>query len=159
MPTIIVLTEDGLREGDVTNILKLHDDPETSFEVLVPADTERHVLADLINHLSLLELREAWDSITHKETDEDARQDASEALERSLSLFAAAGATAHGTVVTDDPLPALRQAINNLRADEIIVVTRPHAVEDTFHQDWASRAREELGIPVLHFYTGTSLLG
>ena len=44
-------------------------------------------------------------------------------------------------------------------AREIVVVTYPHAVEDTFHTDWASRAREELHVPVLHLYSGTSELG
>jgi hypothetical protein len=41
----------------------------------------------------------------------------------------------------------------------VVVVTRPHAVEDTFHRDWASRARERLGVPVLHVYGGTTFLG
>ena len=49
--------------------------------------------------------------------------------------------------------------MTNSDADEVIIVTMPHAVEDTFHSDWASRARETLGVPVLHFYTGTNLLG
>jgi hypothetical protein len=42
---------------------------------------------------------------------------------------------------------------------EVIIVTSPHAVEDTFHRDWASRAREVLGVPVLHVYAGSSFLG
>jgi hypothetical protein len=41
----------------------------------------------------------------------------------------------------------------------VVVVTYPHALEDTFHRDWASRAREELHVPVLHLYSGTSELG
>jgi hypothetical protein len=40
-----------------------------------------------------------------------------------------------------------------------MVVTSPHAVEDTFHRDWASKARESLGVPVLHVYAGSSFLG
>jgi hypothetical protein len=38
-------------------------------------------------------------------------------------------------------------------------VTYPHAWLDTFHQDWASRARDVLQVPVLHLYSGTSELG
>ena len=48
-------------------------------------------------------------------------------------------------------------ADNDIR--EIAVITYPHAVEDTFHRDWASRARDELHVPVLHLYSGTSALG
>jgi hypothetical protein len=44
-------------------------------------------------------------------------------------------------------------------AGEVVVVTRPHAVEDTFHTDWASRARERLGVPVLHVYAGSNWVG
>ena len=44
-------------------------------------------------------------------------------------------------------------------ADEVVVVTTPHALEDTFHTDWASRARDELHVPVMHLYAGTSQLG
>ena len=38
-------------------------------------------------------------------------------------------------------------------------VTDPHAVEDTFRRDWASKARDALDLPVLHLYRGTSMLG
>ena len=60
--------------------------------------------------------------------------------------------------MADDPLPALRAAVR-APVREVVVVTLPHALEDTFHTDWASRAREELRVPVLHLYAGTSRLG
>ena len=44
-------------------------------------------------------------------------------------------------------------------AREVVVATYPHLVEDTFHRDWASRARDVLRVPVLHLYLGTSELG
>ena len=157
MATIIVLTEEALRDDDITRIRSLY--PEATFHVLVPADTSRNLVSDIINHLSLFELREAWDSLTHQPEPDEARQDADEALQLSLERLTAAGAQAEGHVIADNPLPALTQAVNNLRADELVVVTRPHAVEDTFHADWASQAREELGLPVLHLYAGTNRLG
>lgn len=159
MPRIILLTEDALRPSDVENIRTLHGADPLTITVLVPADTERNVVADFIDHLSLFELRQAWDAITDRETESEARQEASDSLEQTVAALQAAGAQVTGTVVDDDPLPALTQAVTNGEVDEVIVVTRPHAVEDTFHQDWASRARENLGVPVLHFYTGTNLLG
>ena len=157
MATIIVLTEEALSDYDVTKLRDLH--PEASFHVLVPADTERNVISDLINHLSLFELREAWDAITERIEPAEARQEADEALATTLRVLTKAGLEAEGHVVADDPLPAVTQAVNNLNADELVVITRPHAVEDTFHADWASRAREELGLPVLHLYAGMNRLG
>ncbi|WP_420110589.1 hypothetical protein [Pseudactinotalea sp.] len=159
MPTIILLTEEALRTSDVENIRTLHGEEPLTITVLVPADTERNVVTDFIDHLSLFELKEAWEAITDRETDAEARQEAGEAVEQTVAALEKIGASVTGTVVDDDPLPALTQAVTNADADEVIVVTRPHAVEDTFHADWASRAREKLGVPVLHFYTGTNFLG
>ena len=77
VPTIIVLTEDALKPIDVESITTLHGDEPLTIQVLVPADTERNVVADFINHLSLFELREAWDAVTEKEDAAQARQEAS----------------------------------------------------------------------------------
>jgi hypothetical protein len=56
-------------------------------------------------------------------------------------------------------MPTLLEEVGRLGAQEVVVVTEPHAVEDTFHTDWASRAREALGVPVLHMYAGDWRLG
>ena len=62
-------------------------------------------------------------------------------------------------VVQDDPLPSLVQAVRSHGAFEVVVVTAPKMLDDTFRRDWASRAREALGVPVLHLYTGSSIIG
>lgn len=157
MATIILLAEEALSDYDVTKLRDLYTGAD--FHVLVPADTERNVISDIINHLSLFELREAWDSLTERTEPAEARQEADQSLATTLQQLTDAGSKAEGYVVADDPLPAVTQAVNNLHADELVVVTRPHAVEDTFHADWASRAREELGLPVLHMYAGMNRLG
>ena len=156
--TIIVLTEDALRPADVTHIVGLY--PEDRFEVLVPADTERNVVAELVDNLGLLDLRAAWDAVVGRHPSAgEARTEAAEALALSLAELGAAGATADGHVVDDDPLPAVAKSIVATEAAELVVVTRPQMLEDTFHRSWAHRAREEFGIPVLHFYTGTDFVG
>ena len=38
-------------------------------------------------------------------------------------------------------------------ADEVIVLTDPHYVEEFFHRDWASRARHKVGVPVLKLFS------
>lgn len=159
---IVVLTEDTLTEADVAQIDGLYRGQERDvvYHVLVPADTEQNVLVSLVDHLSLGELKEALEAVLRREPAPDrARLEASEGLEVSISRFAAAGARADGAVVADDPLPALRAVVADKDVSEIVVVTEPHALEDTFRRDWASRAREELQVPVLHLYSGTSRLG
>ncbi len=158
--TIVVLVEDTLVDADVAKILTLHDDPTLIYRVLVPADTERNMLVAFVDHLGLGELREALSDVLRREPEPtEAKAKATEQLDASVAAFRAAGATAAGTVVEDDPLPALRAEVAAGIVREIVVVTYPHAVEDTFHSDWASRARETLQVPILHLYAGTSELG
>jgi hypothetical protein len=158
--TVIVLTEEALDAGDAARISALHEDETLNYRVLVPADTERNLLADVLDHLSLLELREAMDALRGKEHRHgDKPQDAGMALAASVEALQGLGVDATGEVTEDDPLPALHSAVERFGAREVVVVTRPHAVEDTFHRDWASRARDELGVPVLHVYAGTTFLG
>jgi hypothetical protein len=162
--TILVLTEDTLNPADVQHILSLHAaDPAAAtlaYRVLVPADTERNVISGIVDHLSVGELKQAWDEVVGREpTRAQATATAAEQLERSVAELRAAGRDADGSVTDDDPLPALRKAVAAGDVREVVVVTYPHAVEDTFHTDWASRAREELHVPVLHLYSGTSELG
>jgi hypothetical protein len=125
--------------------------------VLVPADTRRSLLADVLDHISLMELRQAFDAVLgHDQPD---RVGAELTLETSLRALREAGLEAHGEVVEGDPVTAVQAALAAEPADELVVVTRPHAVEDTFHTDWASQARERLGVPVLHVYAGSSWIG
>lgn len=153
--TIVLLTEQALAPGDAERITGLHDGG--TFHVLVPADTERSLLVDVLDHLSLLELREALDAV--RGHDDGDRTEAGQALTASLTELRALGATADGEVVDGDPVDALVAALARTGATEAVVMTRPHAVEDTFHTDWASRARERLGVPVLHVYAGSSWVG
>ena len=158
--TVIVLTEDTLLDTDVEQIVDYYATDEVRFQVLVPADTDHNVLQEVINDLGLLDLRRLWADITNPDPDDRAaRVEAAEALRLSLALLEAAGATADGVVVQDDPLPALVQAVRSHGAFEVLVVTTPKMLDDTFRRDWASRAREALGVPVLHLYTGSSIIG
>ena len=157
---IVILTEQALEPGDAGRILALHEGEELSYHVLVPADTERNLLIDVVDHLSMLHLREALDALRHREPKgEAARANAEKSLASSLEALRDLGKDAQGEVTTDDPLPAVKAEVERLGAREVVVVTRPHAVQDTFHRDWASRARDELGVPVLHVYAGTTFLG
>lgn len=156
--TVVVLTEEALKLVDVKKIVALHEQEPATYRVLVPADTQRNVLASVLNHLSLFEMREALEALTPVDRDE-AVADADTALRTSLTEFEAAGASATGEVTADDPMPAVEDEVKRLHAVELVVVTEPLAIQDTFHTDWASRARDTLGIPVLHLYAGDWRLG
>lgn len=158
--TVVVLVEDELSPADVANILALHPDEALVYRVLVPADTDRPLVSWVIDSLSMGELREAWDRATgHEPTGSQAKATADQQLADSVAALVAAGREASGAIVADDPLPALTAAVAETGAREVVVATYPHMVEDTFHRDWASRARDLLHVPVLHLYLRTSELG
>ena len=60
---------------------------------------------------------------------------------------------------TLDGVSALVDYVERHPADRAVVITTPHAVADTFHTDWANRAQDKLGIPVLHLYSGSGYIG
>ena len=157
-PAVVILTEEALKPVDVDKIVALHEGEGATYRILVPADTKRNMLSSFLNHLSLLEMREALESLRPVDR-EGAHVDAETALATSLAEFTKRGATVTGEVTADDPMPTLVSEVTRLGAREVVVVTEPHAVEDTFHTDWASKAREQLGLPVLHVYAGDWRLG
>lgn len=160
--TILVLTEDTLLTADVAKIVGLYGTDDLTYRVLVPTDPTQSLLSALFEHLDAGQFKEAWEDATEGvPTRTEARTEASERLAESIKEFEAAGCVANGMLVDEDPLPALRHAVADGGGDvrDVVVVTYPHLVEDTFHRDWASRAREDLHVPVLHLYSGTSELG
>lgn len=151
---IVILTEVALSEDDAVRLFQLHADDDPAYTVLVSENAHRGLLSEVVDRLSLLEWREAVDAVRGR--DDFTVEDAGEALETSLAALRAAGAKAQGEVVSDDPITALESAVATHSADEVQIVTVPHAVEDTLHTDWGSKARERLGVPVLHVYAGSS---
>jgi hypothetical protein len=157
--SIVILSEEALTAADAARLTGLHaDEGPIRYRVLMPADVKRNLLADVLDHLSLLELREALEAARGE--DEPTRAEAGEALARSLAALRGAGVEADGEVIEGDPVSGLEKEVTALGdVQEAMIVTRPHAVEDTFHRDWGARAREVLGIPVLHVYAGSSFIG
>ena len=163
MARTAVITQYALRSRDVQRILQLHAGPaeltdDMHYLVLVPVGGDDATVTEVINHLSLGDLREAWEAATGSD-DGNERAEATEALRTSLDLFEQAGARATGALTTADPVTQVRTAVADHDVTELIVVTEPQAVQDILGQDWASRAERELEIPVLHFYSGTDHVG
>ncbi len=154
--SLVVLAERALSPADAERLVALHDPDRPAVHVLVPVGGRRNVLVAVLEHLSLLELREAVDAVQgHDErTPEQAEAD----VRVTVGVLQALGCEATGEVVTQDPVAALDAAVR-AGAEEVVIVTSPHAVQDTLHRDWASVARERLGVPVLHVYADSSWVG
>ena len=61
---IVILTEEPLGADDRVNIETLLAGGDAPLVVLVPASTERHLLVDFLENLSLLEISKAFRELT-----------------------------------------------------------------------------------------------
>ena len=157
---IIILTEEPLTAVDVINITKLYG-PEDDVELvlLVPADTKRNLFVDVIDQLTMLDLPGALREIRERPDAETVRAEASQTLAVSLAELKSAGVTVTGAVAEGDAVASLVAKVGETGARQAVVVTRPHAVADTFRQDWANQAQRKLGLPVLHLYSDSGFIG
>ncbi len=152
MYTILVLTEQALTEHDAARIAQLHSEG-VEVHLLVPADSGHNRLEEALDEIALGRIGDALEDT--EQTPEQAEHDAMHAMNASIDRLMAAGLTARGSVTARDPLPAAREAARQYDVNEIVVVTPPHLVREALHRDWASRLRDEVRLPVLHFVTGT----
>ncbi len=152
MFTSVLMIEKPLSREDVEFVTTLHGDEEISFVVLMqPRGDQADLLLRAIDDIAIGELRDAAREDEVPEG-EEARQPAELALEHSLAALRGQGSAATGQVVEEHPLDRLKEVVDEAGADEVIVLTEPHYVEEFFHRDWASRARHKVGVPVLKLF-------
>ncbi|MGW2560475.1 indole-3-glycerol phosphate synthase [Streptomyces sp. NPDC001514] len=152
MFTSVLMIEKPLTSIDVEFVTTLHGDEPISFIVLMqPRGDQADLLLRAIDDVAMGELKEAVRE-GEEPAGEDARKPAERALEHSLAVLRATGAEAVGQVVEDHPLDKMKSVVEESGADEVIVLTAPHYVEEFFHRDWASRARHKVGVPVLKLF-------
>ncbi|ABK03056.1 hypothetical protein JOE40_000628 [Arthrobacter sp. PvP102] len=157
---IVILTEEPLGADDRVNIERLVDGGDAPLVVLVPANTERHLLVDFLENLSLLDVAKAFRELTsHAPDPATERAAAAETLAVSLNALAGIGGGITGEVVDGGAVQGLVAKVKEVGAGQAVVITRPHAIADTLHTDWANKAQDQLGLPVLHLYAGSGFIG
>jgi hypothetical protein len=151
--TSVLMIEKALTSADVEFVTTLHGDEPASFHVLLqPRGNQADRLLRAIDDLALGELDEAAREGETPEG-EQALDEGERALEVSLQALRVAGSEAEGRLIEDHPLDALKSLVEEVGADEVLVLTDPHYVEEFFHRDWASRARHKVGVPVLKLFS------
>jgi hypothetical protein len=149
--TTVLMIEKPLTPADVEMVTTLHGDEQVSFVVLMQPRGDQDRLLRAMDDVALGYLDDAARENEVPEGQE-AFPPAERALAHSLESLKAAGAEAVGEVVERHPLDALRTVVEQTHADEVIVLTAPHFVEEFFHRDWTSRARHKVGVPVLKLF-------
>jgi len=151
--TSVLMIEKALTSADVEFVTTLHGDEQVAFHVLLqPRGDQADRLLRAIDDVALGELDEA---AREREVPEGAaaKDFGERALEVSLQALRGSGNAAEGRLIEDHPLDALKAVVDEIKADEVIVLTDPHYVEEFFHRDWASRARHKVGVPVLKLFS------
>ncbi|WP_327133999.1 indole-3-glycerol phosphate synthase [Streptomyces sp. NBC_01343] len=151
MFTSVLMIEQPLTSVDVDFVTSLHGDDPVSFLVLMQPRGDQDRLLRAIDDVALGELPEALREADVPEG-HAARGPAEQALVFSLEALRKKGAKASGQIIEDHPLDKLKAVVEESNADEVIVLTAPHFVEEFFHRDWASRARHKVGVPVLKLF-------
>ncbi|MEU8686492.1 indole-3-glycerol phosphate synthase [Streptomyces sp. NPDC048611] len=152
MFTSVLMIEKPLTPADVEFVTTLHGDDRISFVVLMQPRGKQDVLLRAIDDVALGEFDDAVREAGEPGGDR-AEAPAELALAHTLQALRDAGSEAVGQVVEDHPLDLLRSMVDETGADEVIVLTTPHFVEEFFHRDWASRARHKVGVPVLKLFS------
>lgn len=152
MFTSVLMIEKPLTPQDVEFVTTLHGDEDIFFVVLMqPRGDQADVLLRAMDDVALGELEEAGREI-EVPAGLAARGPAEVALQQALQALRDSGSRAVGQVVEKHPLDVLTTVVADHKADEVIVLTAPHYVEEFFHRDWASRARHKVGVPVLKLF-------
>ncbi|MFD1832071.1 MULTISPECIES: indole-3-glycerol phosphate synthase [Streptomyces] len=154
MFTSVLMIEKPLVPTDVELVTTLHGEESVSFVVLMQPRGDQDRLLRALDDVALGELDDAVREAAGRGEEEGGGpvSPAERALEHSLEALRAAGAEAVGQIVQDHPLDLLTSVVRETGADEVIVLTAPHLVEEFFHRDWASRARHRVGVPVLKLF-------
>jgi hypothetical protein len=153
--TIVVLTENALTSHDVDRLAHLHDPDPVRLQVLVPVGARHNRIVEALDDVALGRLGRAVRGSEEEAAPETAEVEARTSLDSSIRDLRLAGIEADGALAADDVVAAVAQAVRDLGADEVIVVTEPHLVEESLHRDWASKIREAVDLPVLHIVAGT----
>lgn len=149
--TTVLMIEKPIVPTDVRLVTTLHGEEPQSFVVLMQPRGDQDRLLRALDDLALGEFGDAVREAEEPEG-EAARGPARRALDRSLAALRATGADAVGHIVDEHPLDQLSRVVAKTHADEVVVLTAPHYVEEMFHRDWATRARRRVGVPVLRLF-------
>jgi hypothetical protein len=163
--TMLLLTESALLPHDVDRLVGLHDDAnEVRVHICVPARSDGTGLEqadDLVEDVARTDFSELKDDVEGSDrTPAELKARANRHLAASVESLVAAGMSADGELVPDSPVDRVVEIAEQTDADEVIVITSPHWLEEVLRRDWATKIYKRLKhdhreIPVLHFIAGT----
>ncbi|WP_058233864.1 hypothetical protein [Devriesea agamarum] len=166
--TFVVLSETVLEPKDAMRALHYlghgtgedHDDSTPHVSVVVPADTGRSLIAEVIDDLGLLDFQAAWDAVIQRLRSRPANIPAETILASVTKAFRCVGCEVSGDIAAGNPLPLVRRLLEDgCETQTVVVFSEPQLLEETFQQDWAHQVEDHLQATVLHLYPGEDRIG
>ena len=153
---VVLLVEQPFTATDAANVRSLHEaieDP-VRYHVMLPVEDASSRVETAMGSLATGEVLTTPAVVVDEADLEGLRRELLDTCRAGVDVtvraLEAAGGSATGEPVTNDPIRALVDKVAEYAASEVIILTRPHVVSEFFHVDWTSRARRKLGVPVLH---------
>ena len=156
MYDVIVLAEQALSAADAAEVASLHEGIEEPrhYHVLIPCENAAARVETALGALAASEVLAAPPVLTGDldaaEAQAEIDAQAGNSVEASVAAIKASGHDATGEFSPEDPIDALERVVVAKEASEVIVMTRPHVVQEFLHIDWSHKARRRIGVPVLH---------
>lgn len=153
---VVVLAEQMMTPADAAEVVSLHEAIETQrhYHVLIPCENAAVRVETALGSLAASETLASpalvATDIDTTEAQEHIDAEAQDAVAISVSTLESMGHRASGEYSSEDPIATLDRVVAREQADEVIVMTRPHVVQEFLHLDWTHKARRRLGVPVLH---------
>ncbi|WP_293782021.1 hypothetical protein [uncultured Aeromicrobium sp.] len=152
MYNVVLLIERQLIELDADQIVALHEgvDDELTYHLLLPVESSAAILSSSMSALGGGQFMPISEPDTLAALDQEIHEAGEAELETSASLLRDRGQQVTATLVEGDPIDTLTRVVEEVHADEVIILTEPHLVREFLKLDWASRARRALDVPTLH---------
>ena len=153
---VVLLVEQPLSRQDAEQVRGLHLEVEepVRYHVLLPVEDAASRVESAMGSIAAGEVLASpalvMDDASVQEVQRELLRQARTDCDGCVDKLKDSGADVSGEVVSAEPVDALAAKVQEVRAAEVIIVTRKHLVAEFFHVDWTSRARRKLGVPVLH---------
>ena len=162
MPTTMLIVEKTINQHDLEYVVGLHSDnveegvAAENYVIVVPVGKENGKVLATLDDLALANFKGAEEDSPDEPLTE-AVVEARAVVTATVEAFRAAGKQAAGELLAGPPVDGLKEIAAKYAADEIIVLTVPHLVEEFFHRDLASRLRKATDLPTLRLLAHVAL--
>jgi hypothetical protein len=152
MYNVVLLIEQELADIDADQVISLHEgvDDRITYHLLLPVASSAVALSASMTAFGSGEVIAPIDPDTMRHLQDDYDEMGQKELDASAELLRSRKQTVTEKLVEGDPIYELDELVQQVSADEVIILTEPHLVSEFLKLDWTSRARRRFDVPTLH---------